>query len=153
MTLFGLVLCLFLVVDFTFLEEYMNLALDRFESNSSDSRTKIWIDFLENKNIFQYVLWGNGSNIYIDGLLRRPHNGHLYLIYAYGFVAYIMFLFMFRKRFHTTWKEYAFMLPLLFGFTINVGINEQKFFLIAILLYTQYLTLNSKKNVYSPLSL
>ena len=153
LTLFGLVLCLFLVVDFTFLEEYMNLALDRFESNSSDSRTKIWIDFLENKNIFQYVLWGNGSNIYIDGLLRRPHNGHLYLIYAYGFVAYIMFLFMFRKRFHTTWKEYAFMLPLLFGFTINVGINEQKFFLIAILLYTQYLTLNSKKNVYSPLSL
>ena len=71
LTLFGLVLCLFLVVDFTFLEEYMNLALDRFESNSSDSRTKIWIDFLENKNIFQYVLWGNGSNIYIDGLFKE----------------------------------------------------------------------------------
>lgn len=153
LAILSILFCLFIIVDFTFLEDYINLALDRFESNSSDSRTKIWVDFLTKKNILQYVLWGNGSNIYIDDVLRRPHNGHLYLIYAYGFLAYSMFLFIFRKRSSTTWKEYAFMLPIIIGFTINVGINEQKFFLIAILIYARYVTLNFSQNGYPTLYL
>lgn len=104
----------------------------------SGSRFSIWLTILENTNIFYNILLGTGGRQVIinNEKIIAPHNGHLYLIYAYGMIFYAIFVYeFFRKRKNISIKEYLFVIPVLIGFTINTIIGEQKFFVLYLLLY------------------
>jgi len=120
--------------------EVAQLALFRFRSNSISSRTIIWETLLKSKNIFYSFILGDGGTVIVDGAPYKPHNGHLHLIYSYGFIAYFLFMYIFfriRKPF-SSYKNALFLLPLFLGFTVNVGIYEPRFINIMALLVASY---------------
>ena len=64
----------------------------------------------------------------MDGVAVSPHNGHLYILYSYGLLAYLLFMYVFfRKRKHVRWCEMMFMIPLFICFTINIGLLDARF--------------------------
>ncbi len=123
------------------------LALYRFSSNSVDSRIEIWNELLHSKNMFNYILFGMGGTIIIDGAAFAPHNGHLFLIYNYGMIVYSIFIYIFfriRKRIQL--QYYLFLIPFFLGFTVNVGIYEPRFIFLLALLVAAYASSTSAKN-------
>lgn len=60
--------------------------------------------------------------------------GHWYLIYMYGGIAYLLFMYVtFRKNMKTTWWEYVSLFPFFMAFSMNIAIGEQKFLLLMFL--------------------
>lgn len=119
--------------------EVAKVSFERFSMNSPDSRISIWERLLSKENIFNYLLIGMGGTILIDEIPFRPHNGHLHLIYNYGFVSYIIFLYVFfRPRMELAFRRYLFLLPFIIGFTMNVGIYEPRFTNILAMLVAYY---------------
>ena len=110
-------------------------SLERMKSNSGESRIIIWRDTISKMNFVEYILIGKGGITIVDGYLIAPHNGHLYWILAYGFISYVIFMyFLFYKRKITKFREYIFIIPIFFGFTINVLLGEIKMMGIILLL-------------------
>jgi len=110
-------------------------SLDRLRTNSGDTRIEIWKYVLKNVNFSEYILFGKGGVTLINGSITGPHNGHLYWIISYGFIAYLLFMYLlFRKRKITPLKKYIWMIPILFGFTVNVMLGEIKMMGIVMLL-------------------
>jgi len=67
------------------------------------------------------------------------------LIYNYGMISYVVFMYIiFRIRKGTPLEKQFFMVPLLIGFTVNVGIIEPRFVNILALL-TAYLNAGYKR--------
>lgn len=127
MTMFFLLIVI--TMYFTFKETNVGqIAVGRVSENSMDSRYLIWMNAIDFTKIFSSILWGDGGLVIIDGKEFSPHNGHLHLIYSYGLVFYIIFMFVFfypwlsRKSFNS-----FFFVPLFLCFTINVGIYEFRF--------------------------
>ena len=130
-------------VAYNFLgSDLTQMALDRVTSTSSDSadsRIDKWIELLESDNIFKYLIYGTGGVVILDGSIFKPHNGHLQMIYSYGMLAYVIFLFIFfRKRKGTSLQSYFFLVPFFLGFTINVGIHDPRFIILLALLSASY---------------
>jgi hypothetical protein len=87
-----------------------------------------------------------GGTLIIDGVVFSPHNGHLHLIYSYGFIAYAIFIYIFfRKRVNTTWAAYFFLVPLFLIFTMNVGIYEPRFVMLLSLLLARYSSVENRQ--------
>lgn len=141
---------LFIYTIYSFFEsEVAQIALTRVSNNSADSRFDIWKTLLTNENPLKYLLTGSGGNVFVNGLPFRPHNGHLHLIYSYGWIVYGIFMFIyFRKRPNTTWKDYFFLVPFLLGFTVNVGIYEPRFINLLSLLTANYAAYSFKKRAF-----
>lgn len=120
--------------------DYMNTSivresLERMNGNSGESRIMIWRQIISKVNFLEYILIGKGGITIVDGYPVAPHNGHLYWILAYGFISYVIFMYLvFWKRKITKFREYIFMIPILFGFTINVLLGELKMMGIILLL-------------------
>lgn len=109
-------------------------SFDRVDSNSGDHRVTIWRNIIKKVNFFEYLFLGKGGVTLMDGEVMAPHNGHFYWILAYGLISYIIFMYLiFRKRKVTKIREYIFMIPILFGFTINVLLGETKMMCIIML--------------------
>lgn len=128
-------------------------SLERIQSNSGDSRIEIWKTVMSHVNFLEYLVIGKGGVTLVDGNQFAPHNGHFYWILGYGFLAYFIFLYiLFRKRKVTNIKQYIWLIPIFFGFTINVLLGEIKMMSILILLIAcsssaKYLGIPSKENV------
>lgn len=102
-------------------------SFNRLEGNSLDSRLNIWTRIIDNTNFFKYAFFGYGGITYVAGIKTKPHNGHFYLILAFGFIAYFLYMYIvFRKRKETPFKNYIWILPVFLGFTVNIMIGEVK---------------------------
>ncbi|UUX35241.1 hypothetical protein [Fundicoccus culcitae] len=156
--IFALLLVIIIVIPSSFfsLEKLINSNLFetfvyRFSINSADSRFSRWEIVLENKNFFAALFFGDGGTMIINGGSFRPHNGHFHLIFNYGFIAYLIFMWLFfriRTNFRNI-KYYLFMIPFFIGFTVNVGIIDFRFYTILALLTANYYPTFKKKQNYS----
>lgn len=100
---------------------------ERMEKNSADPRIKIWKELIDNINFIDYLAIGKGGTTIVNGKSFAPHNGHFFWILGYGFISYYIFMYIiFRKRKITPIKNYVWIIPLLFGFTVNVLLGEIK---------------------------
>ena len=107
----------------------------RFGSNEN-TRTEIWLKILTGENIFRRILLGKGAEIYINGISRATHSGHLYWIYAYGFVSYIIFIKIFFYLKKVKLYYYIPIISFFLCFTMNTMIGEQKLLIIFVLIVT-----------------
>lgn len=108
--------------------EIFNIFINRVSSNSGSSRYKIWNTLLQNKIFHNYLFYGDGGTVLLYGVKFLPHNGHLHLIYSYGFIFYLLYLYIFfMPDFKKGISKNLFIVFLLFGFTVNVGIYEPRF--------------------------
>lgn len=125
--------------------ESASTSLARLEKKeeTGDDRPKIWKTLLESKNLPAHAILGEGSNIIVDDEVYSPHSGHLMLMFSYGIIAYILFMYIiFRKPRYQPLINYIPTLPFLFCFTSNIGIGEIKFvgvlaFVVAYMRVTQ----------------
>jgi len=119
--------------------DVVETALYRISINSTNSRFKIWGTLLSSENIFKYIIFGKGGTILLNKVPFKPHNGHLYLIYNYGILAYLIFIYIFfRIRKLSLLKKYSFLFVFFMGFTRNVGIYEPRFINLLSLLVSAY---------------
>ncbi len=117
----------------------VQLALTRFSDNTITSRTNLWGNLLKYKNIFYFIFYGYGGTIVVNNSPYKPHNGHLHLIYNYGMIVYVIFVYIFfRVRKDRPLRNYIFLIPIFIGFTINVGIYEPRFMNLLALLVAYY---------------
>lgn len=146
-----LILSIFNSLEFFTSSPLIENFIYRTSNNSADSRFSRWKVVLENKNLFFALLIGDGGTLIINGNSFRPHNGHLHLIYNYGFVAYLIFMWIFFriKVGLRNVKYYFFMIPFFIGFTVNVGIIDFRFYTVLVLLTASYYSIyNKQKNYY-----
>lgn len=112
-------------------------------NNNSDSgthRTEIWKELVTNSNMLEYIFFGKGAATLVDGAIKNPHNGHLYILFGYGAIAYAIFMYtFFRKPEYIKIRNFLFVLPVFIGFTINTIIGEQKFINLYLILFTSTL--------------
>src|SRR5690606_5646925 len=87
---------------FVFVSESIvgQIAIERAQSNSMDSRFDIWAKSFVPEKLFGSLVFGDGGLPILDGRVINPHNGHIYLIYSYGFVFYVIFLCLFFYSAH-----------------------------------------------------
>jgi len=145
-TLFSLLILTLVFTYFLsgFLTELLNSdvaanSFERFESNNIDtesggSRFEIWNSIYSYYNGFlhNYLILGDGYQLYYGDKLIKPHNGLFLIFFGYGLPALIIFLYIFF-RFRLT-KEYLFMIPFFLCFFVNVMIGELKLFVLYIIL-------------------
>ena len=147
------------IITFIYVNETSigSTAFERVESNSLDSRLEIWDRTIDVVKILSSIFYGDGGLAIIDGRVINPHTGHLHLIYNYGVIFYIIFLYVFfRKRQSNSYFNHLFMLSILIGFTVNVGVYELRFVgIMAVLTATLYtnrrLYINESRNCSSRL--
>ena len=132
---------IFLILsNYLFSSNIFGMSIERVTNNSSESRILIWEFLLENVNIFNYLFIGMGGAIGINGVVYPPHNGHLHLIYSYGLVVYISFMYIFFRFRSLNVSSYLFIFITFVGFTVNVGIYEIRFIaLFALLVSSIYI--------------
>ncbi|WP_342539065.1 hypothetical protein MKY15_04030 [Sporosarcina sp. FSL K6-1540] len=129
-------------------------SFERIENNSGESRFIIWSNIINNLDFIDYIVLffvGSGGIALIDGIKINPHNGHFYWILSYGFISYLIFMYLvFRKRKITPLKKYIWIIPVFIGFTVNVMIGESKLTAIILLLVacssSELYLKNSEKN-------
>lgn len=114
-------------------------SFERFESNnigteSGSSRleiwSKVWSYYID--DLHKYIFWGQGYQLHYNDKLIKPHNGFFLILFAYGFFASILFLYVFFS--FKLNKKYIFMIPFFLCFFINVMIGELKLFLLYVFL-------------------
>lgn len=151
--LFGMIIISLLPFLLLLINEFLSseiaaIAINRSESNSADSRIMIWQNLLSSKNMLNHLVLGDGGNVIINNRIFRPHNGHFHLVYSYGFITYFIFMYtFFRIRGNLSFsslKKYLFLVPIFLGFTVNVGIYENRFINIMGLLVAAYATSKEK---------
>lgn len=110
-------------------------SLNRVESNSGESRLVIWKRLIENVDFKDFIFFGRGGVTLVNNLKFNSHNGHFYWILSYGFVAYLIFIFiLFRKKKTTPLKNYIWIISFFIGFSINILIGETKLMGVFVLL-------------------
>lgn len=92
------------------------------------TRWNVWKKLIQGNGFFDYLLFGRGCAIILNGEAVSPHNGHLYILYAYGFVAYLSFMYVFYvKKRSMKWKRMFFLIPFFLCFSINVGLIDARY--------------------------
>lgn len=120
-------------------------------NNYSGSRIRIWNNLLNSINIIKYIIVGRGTNIISKGISYKPHNGHLFLIYGYGMIAYLMYMFeFFIPKKNTPIKNYlAVTLPFLIIFTMNTMLGDLRCVFLFVLLLAKVVAKNSNEFILS----
>lgn len=95
----------------------------------SGNRLKVWKTYLSNDNIFEHLLIGDASALF-------THSGHLYIIYAFGLIAYIRFmrLFIFNRNGWKYKSEILVKLVFLAVFSMNTLIVDLRAFTLFIVI-------------------
>lgn len=126
--------CMFLfaalvIMDIAMRNPVVTKSLSRIGDNddSFQTRLEIWGRLLSEKSLLYYLICGTGCAIAIGTQQVMPHNGHLYLIYSYGLVTYIAFLYVFFWKKSKNWRDMFFLIPLFICFTINVGLIDARY--------------------------
>jgi|SRR5690554_4756882 len=107
--------------------EVGEIASSRVSENSMDSRYRIWFNSIDPSKLMGSLIFGDGGLVVLNGKVVNPHNGHLHLIYSYGFLLYLVFIYIYFVAPVRINVRYFFVVPLLACFTINVGIYELRF--------------------------
>ena len=89
--------------------------------------------------VIKYILLGRGTTISLNGVLYRPHSGHLYLIYGYGMFAYLIFMNAFFKLKRGTSLSYYLpvIMPFLIIFTMNTILGDLRTLFLFVLLHAK----------------
>lgn len=132
----SLLISLLLIVAFLILifsisnSEIFIRSIKRIFSNedSGNDRLNLWLNLLKEKGIFKYLIFGFGNVVILDKIGIMPHNGHLQLIYSYGVIVYLCFIYLFfRKRRETPINFYLFIIPFFFCFSMNGILIDARF--------------------------
>lgn len=125
------------------------LRLDAYDSSGNMSGGRFG-DFTRGLSRLSPILLFVGTGK--EGFVTE--NGHLFVIFMYGFPVYCYFLYvLYWKRRRMRWVEYLSILPFFVGFTMNIAIIEQKFLLLNLLVIAYYASLCSlRKNKVSLLT-
>jgi hypothetical protein len=128
------------IIDYLSLDDIYLISIERNEMNSGNSRFEKWNMLLEDKMdvLPIYFFFGTGMELFLDNKPFGSHNGHFTLIFAYGLMGYLAFMYIvFRKIKTIPWIKYLYILPLLLGFTINIMFTELKLMGIIFLIIAQ----------------
>lgn len=143
MIAFFIIAVLFLIVylsvssnslsDNLFVKTLQNRIKKNTEDNNLGGRVTIWINLLTSVNPFSFILFGHGMVLDNANKIYAPHNGLLYLLYAYGLPSVIVFL----NKFTSFIKDkFIYSLPIFITFTtifINTGFSDYRFITISTL--------------------
>lgn len=106
----------------------VQLAIERISGSSADSRLEKFAIFLDAEKLLPALLIGEGAVIVWGDEVFLPHIGHIYLIFAYGLPAYLVFFVAFFPIFvGRVSTQTLFFVPIFLGFSVNVGIYEPRF--------------------------
>lgn len=98
------------------------------KTETEEPRFEIWNRLIENKNILYYIPAGEGIMIFLNGKSYAPHSGHLMLIYGFGLICYLLYMYLFYRKSKTQyWTDYLYILPFFLCFTLNIGLGELKY--------------------------
>lgn len=98
------------------------------KTETEEPRLEIWNRLFENKNVLYYLPAGEGIMIFLKGRPFSPHNGHFMLIFGFGVLCYLLYMYLFyRKSRAQQWSDFLFIFPFLLCFTLNIGIGELKY--------------------------
>lgn len=103
--------------------EIINRYEYRYETSLAAENPRIGIYLKALNNLIPF-LWGQGYILKIENAVFKPHSDHFRMIYSYGIIAYLSTLYYFFK--HLLNKNFIFVLPAFFAFSINTLIDEQK---------------------------
>ncbi|NBI07066.1 hypothetical protein [Senegalia massiliensis] len=103
--------------------EILNRYKYRYEVSLATENPRIGIYLKAIDNLIPF-LWGQGYTLKIENAIFKPHSDHFRMIYSYGLVAYLSTLYYFFR--HLLNKNFIFVLPAFFAFSINTLIDEQK---------------------------
>lgn len=124
-------------LNILFSSDVYQLMTERFEGKSGgeDSRSTIYKTVIQTIDWWKYVIWGYGGRTIINGIYRSTHNGILHFIVAYGMIVCYQYvkLYFFKKR-RQSWLDWAWRIPVLLGFLINIIITEDKIHVLMMVL-------------------
>ncbi len=134
-------LCIFSIYRET-IETVFKASIDRIFNNQDSGSHRINnYKILINTSLPKII--GEGYTIVRLNRIFKPHSDHFRVMYAYGILTYILLIFfLFRKGLYS--YRYLFILPAFFAFSINSLIEEQKIFMIFMVL----LSLTEKKKYF-----
>ena len=81
---------------------------------------------------FNFLPWGVGYNLTVNGEVFRPHSDLIRLNLSYGVVATIIFFGLVRPKVKS---HFALLIPFCFGFLINSMIDGHRTFGLFLVLY------------------
>lgn len=140
--LIAIVVLMYLPTIKELLDTGLALRIDAYENSGAAGGGRLG-DFKQGLQKLDPILLlvGTGKEGFVT------ENGHLYIIFLFGFPVYCYFLYvLYWKRSRMYWKEYMPILPLFVGFTMNISIIEQKFLLLNLLIVAYYASLSSLRN-------
>lgn len=125
------------------------LSFERVMESDANSRFSRWSTIFDSQNFLQKILIGDGGVILINSGEYKPHNGHFHILFGFGIIPYLLFLILFCKfSLQTKLVNNIYLLILIFGFTVNVGIYEPRFagiWVILISLFHAHFSNSSKR--------
>lgn len=117
---------------FNMFVEKQSITLDRWSSNSIDSRLDIYKSLIS-ENIYPPII-GDGYIIIKKGIYIKPHSDHLRILYSYGILAYLALLVLIiKKRIFN--HKYLFLIPAFVAFSINSLIDETRILFTFLILF------------------
>ena len=133
---------IFIVFIMAFFVQYkneldvVNFYLERIESSTlNDGRLNTLNYYLDPSNIIDHLILGQGGAVFIDGVIARPHLGFFYIMYNYGLMALIGFLYIIFLKPNAVGYIYYLPIYILFiGFFINSGLQDYRFLVLLALL-------------------
>lgn len=126
-------------------------AWNRFQDNSvnsesGQSRLVIWskVVSIYVDELLRYLFIGQGYQLHDSNVPIKPHNGVLLILFGYGFVALLSFIYLFFGV--KIDRKSIFVIPFFLCFFINVMIGELKLVLwyLMMLAYVRALSLSDK---------
>lgn len=130
---FILIIILFSVNGLEINIDFVDSAFNRITNNDGGGRFEKYLYMFNDKFPF---LWGEGYVLIREGQWFRPHSDILRMLYSYGIIAMILFIYMFKNI--ATKKGILIFLPAIIAFCINSLLDDQKIFSIFLLFYMIY---------------
>lgn len=143
-----ILITLLLIISYLFgLENgVLSTSIDRITGNDPDSRFSTWLAAMDFNKFISSIFIGDGGIVILDGHEFKPHNGHIHIIFSFGFICYIAFVsIFFRIKHPRNWQNYIFIIILILIFTVNVGIYEHRFAGIWVILMSAYWKMTREK--------
>lgn len=109
---------------------FLTSGFDRITNNDGGGRFDKYILMFNDR---LPLLWGEGYVLVRNNLWFRPHSDILRMLYSYGLIAFVLFMYIFRKSF--SYKSFLIFLPTFTAFAVNSLLDDQKFFTLFLLLY------------------
>jgi len=91
-------------------------------------RFDIWLSTILSFNIVEFIFFGVGPMLASGGQALAPHNGHLYLLYGFGLIGYLIIIkhfFILPKS--ASIDSYGVLLPIFMIFSMNTALQDFRF--------------------------